>query len=70
MPKAKTKKITARASADQKATMVITLYDGTREPIEGEDFLIRIFDGFQNQLFDKERTAPTTLFRLPFRDNL
>src|SRR5712691_4559821 len=48
----------------------VTLYDGTREPIQGKDFLIRIFDGFQNQLFDKERTAPTTVFRLPYRDNL
>ena len=70
MPKAKTKQINARASTDQKATMVITLYDGTREPIEGKDFLMRIFDGFQNQLFDKERPAPTTLFHLPYRDNL
>ncbi len=50
--------------------MVVTLCDGTREPIEGKDFLIRIFDGFQNQLFDKERAAPTTVFHLPYRDNL
>jgi hypothetical protein len=28
------------------------------------------FDGFQNQLFDKERPAPTTVFKLPFHDNL
>ena len=50
--------------------MVVTLFDGTREPIQGKDFLIRIFDGFQNQLFDNFKPAPTTLFRLPFRDNL
>ena len=67
MPKAKPKTKTARA--DQ-ATMVVTLYDGTRQPIEGKDFLIRIFDGFQNQLFDKFKPAPTTVFHLPFRDNL
>jgi hypothetical protein len=50
--------------------MVVTLYDGTRQPIQGRDFLIRIFDGFQNQLFEDYRAAPTTVFRLPYRDNL
>jgi len=65
------KRTAARAtSATDQATMVVTLYDGTREPIKGKDFLIRIFDGFQNQLFDKERPAPTTVFHLPCRDNL
>jgi hypothetical protein len=53
-----------------KATMVVTVYDGTRLPIQQADFLIRIFDGFQNQLFDNSRPAPTTVFKLPFRDNL
>jgi hypothetical protein len=38
--------------------MVVTLYDGTREPIQGKDFLNRIFDGFQNQLFDNFEPAP------------
>src|SRR5713226_5373189 len=71
MPKTKPKKASARTSArSDQATMVVTLYDGTRQPIEGKDFLIRIFDGFQNQLFDKERPAPTTVFHLPYRDNL
>ena len=66
------KKIAARAAVApaDKATMVVTLYDGTREPIEDQDFLIRIFDGFQNQLFDDFKPAPTTVFSLPFRDNL
>src|SRR5260370_31370179 len=59
----------AAAPADQ-ATMVVTLYDGPREPIEGQYFLIRIFDGFQNQLFDDFKSAPTTVFHLPFHDNL
>jgi hypothetical protein len=53
-----------------KATMVVTVYDGTRQPIGEGDFLIRIFDGFQNQLFDNDRPAPTTVFKLPFHDNL
>ena len=70
MPKPKPKPTAARGSADQKATMVVTLYDGAREPIKGKGFLIRIFDGFQSQLFDKERPAPTTVFHLPYRDNL
>ena len=67
----KAKKTAARAAAPtDKATMVVTLYDGTREPIEDQDFLIRIFDGFQNQLFDDFKPAPTTVFSLPFHDNL
>lgn len=72
MAKSKAKETAARAAAGstEKATMVVTLYDGTREPIEGQDFLIRIFDGFQNQLFDDFKPAPTTVFRLPFHDNL
>jgi len=71
MPKPRSKKPAFRASTTgDQATMVVTLYDGTREPIRGKDFWIRIFDGFQNQLFDKERTSPTTVFRLPYRDNL
>jgi hypothetical protein len=71
MPKAKTKATsTAASTQDGKATMVVALFDGTREPIQGEDFLIRIFDGFQNQLFDNYKPAPTTVFRLPFHDNL
>jgi hypothetical protein len=70
--KATTKKtVAAQASPENgKATMVVTLYDGTRQPIQGKDFLIRIFDGFQNQLFDDYKPAPTTVFRLPYRDNL
>ena len=71
MPKTKQKTITAPAAAPaNQATMVVTLYDGTREQIQGKDFLIRIFDGFQNQLFDNFKPAPTTVFRLPYRDNL
>src|SRR5712692_3626768 len=71
MPKTKQKTTTVRAAdAEPKATMVVTLYDGTRQPIEGKDFLIRIFDGFQKQLFDNFKPAPTTVFSLPFHDNL
>jgi hypothetical protein len=72
MANKKAKKTAARAAAApaDKATMVVTLYDGTREPIEGQDFLIRIFDGFQNQLFDDFKPAPTTVFSLPCHDNL
>jgi len=64
MPKPKSKRPAVRASTTgDQATMVLTLYDGTREPIQGKGFLIRIFD-------DKERIAPTTVFRLAYRDNL
>jgi hypothetical protein len=71
MPKTKKKtRTTLAAAATDQATMVVTLYDGTRQRIQGKDFLIRIFDGFQNQLFDNFKPAPTTVFRLPYRDNL
>ena len=76
MAKTKTAKKPATAvsvketASPDKATMVVTLYDGTRQPIQHGEFLIRIFDGFQNQLFDKEKPAPTTVFKLPFKDNL
>jgi hypothetical protein len=62
MANKKARKTTTSAATipTDKATMVVTLYDGTREPIEGQDFLIRIFDGFQNQLFDDFKPAPTT----------
>ena len=40
------------------ATMVVTVYDGTRRPIQAGDCLIRIFDGFQNQLFDELLLLP------------
>jgi len=52
------------------AAMVVTVYDGTRQPIPSGKFLIRIFDGFQNSLFDDFRPGPTTVFHLPFHDNL
>jgi hypothetical protein len=57
-------------SKENQATLVVTTYDGTRQPIQNKKFLIRIFDGFQNKLFDSYKPAPTTLFKLPYRDNL
>jgi hypothetical protein len=69
MPKPAPRKAKSRGTATE-ATLVLTLYDGAREPIAGKKFLVRIFDGFQNQLFDDYRPAPTTVFHLPFRDNL
>jgi hypothetical protein len=68
--KSKVTKVTSESLSGDEATLVVTLFDGTREPIQGKGFLLRIFDGFQNQLFDKERPAPTSIFHLPFRNNL
>ncbi|MFL6303327.1 MAG: hypothetical protein ACJ72H_07280 [Candidatus Sulfotelmatobacter sp.] len=76
MPKsAPKKKKQARAASASKAdgnraTLILTAYDGTRKPIQAKDFLIRIFDGLQKKLFDDFRAAPTTVFHLPYRDNL
>lgn len=54
---AKTAKAITLDQTDQptEATLVVTVYDGTRQPIQGGDFLIRIFDGFQDQLFANDR---------------
>jgi hypothetical protein len=71
VPKTVPKKASVRAipATPNEATMVVTIYGGTREPIQKKDFLIRIFDGFQNKLFDNYKPAPTTVFHLPYRDN-
>jgi hypothetical protein len=53
-----------------KADLVLTLYDGSREQIEGEKFLLRIFDGFQNKIFDDFQPSPRIVFHLPFHNNL
>jgi hypothetical protein len=38
MPKTKAKKTTAAAAVpNDKATMVVTVYDGSRQPIQGKD---------------------------------
>ena len=58
------------AALPDKATMVVTVYDGTRRTCQGAGWLVRIFDGFQNQLYARERPQPTTEFTLPFHDNL
>lgn len=61
-------KASAPASSTE-ATMVVTLYDGTRSPIQDRAFLIRIFDGSQNLLFDRYKPAPTNVFRIEVHDN-
>jgi hypothetical protein len=65
----KTIKIEAAEPPDL-ATLVLSIYDGRRQLIQGGKFLIRIFDGFQNELFSDFRPGPTIDFRLPFHDNL
>lgn len=62
MPKTTPKKSNAKTTSNgDEATLVLTVYDGARQPIQGKDFLIRILDGFQNKLFGDEKTAPTTV---------
>jgi hypothetical protein len=71
MAKRALKKKSAQAPDDgNKSTMVVTVYDGTRQPIQGREFRIRILDGFQNMLFDDYEPGPAKVFRLPYRDNL
>ena len=55
MANKKAKKAATRASTvpANQATMVVTLYDGTREPIEGQDFLIGAL-GFSGPIINSE----------------
>jgi hypothetical protein len=74
MPKHATKKATAKSSAQaeaQKATILINLYDGTRELLDPQTkVLLRIIDGEQRHVFTDFVKAPTIRVTVPFQDGL
>jgi len=51
------------------ATMIISVVDGTRQPIQNARLLVRILDGSQTKLYEKFTDAPLPAYKLPFRDN-
>ncbi len=58
------------SSADT-ATIVLNIFDGSRQPIGAgvKNLLIRIIDGNQKQLFSDFRTGSSFSFQVPFYDN-
>jgi len=60
------------AAADPgKGLLTLNVFDGTRQPIaQGTKLLVTITDGLQNRLYSDYLTNATTVFSLPFHDNL
>jgi hypothetical protein len=74
MPKHVAKKGTTKASGQteaQKATILINLYDGTRELLApGTKVLLRIIDGEQRHVFTDFVKAPTIRVTVPFQNGI
>jgi hypothetical protein len=66
---ATSRKASAQPKSDT-ASLMVSLFDGSRQPINDQKFLIRLFDGFQNKVFDDYKQGPSVLFNLPFHNNL
>ncbi len=62
---------TPSMSPGDTATIVLNIFDGTRQPIGAgvKNLLIRIIDGNQKQLFSDFRTGSSFSFHVPFYDN-
>jgi hypothetical protein len=62
---------TPSMSPGDTATIVLNIFDGTRQPINAgvKNLLIRIIDGNQKQLFSDFRTGSNFSFHVPFYDN-
>jgi hypothetical protein len=56
---------------DGTARIQLRLFDGTRMPVGGaQEYLVRLLDGNQQQLFVGDLEGPEQIFRVPFHDNL
>ena len=56
--------------AEEKATLVLNVFDGTRRTISSEvNLLIKLVDGTQKQVFWGHRPGPSISFSLPFHNN-
>ncbi len=62
---------TPSMSPGDTATIVLNIFDGTRQPIGAgvKNLLIRIIDGNQKQLFSSFRNGSSFSFHVPFYDN-
>jgi hypothetical protein len=59
------------ATEPDTATIELTVYDGTRSPIDpGVELLVRILDGTQKQLHSGFQHGPRIAFIVPFSDNM
>jgi hypothetical protein len=58
--------------SNEQATILLNIFDGTRQPIGPgvKNLLVRIIDGNQKQLFSDFRNGSSFQFQLPFYDNL
>src|SRR5215813_5538274 len=74
MPKHAVKKASAKLSGQteaQRATILINLYDGTRELLPpGTKLLLRIIDGEQRQVFTDFVKGPTIRVTVPFQNGM
>jgi len=70
MAKAKRLPPAQGVTASDKATICLNVFDGTRKPLaDGTDLLIRISDGVQHQLVNKDFARSSIQFQVPFSDN-
>src|SRR5712691_4299928 len=62
---------TASIIAKDQATILLNIFDGTRQPIGPgvKNLLVRIIDGNQKQLFSDFRNGSSFQFQVPFYDN-
>lgn len=64
------KKVSKSASVQDKCSLQIRVYDGTRNPFPGgSSVLYRIIDASQKQAFVGEKKSASVSFRFPFNDN-
>src|SRR5215471_4051201 len=72
MPRHAAKKARAKASVEEpRATILINLYDGTRELLTPQTkLLLRIIDGEQRHVFTDFVKGPTIRVTVPFQDGL
>ena len=62
---------TASMISNEQATILLNIFDGSRQPINPgvKNLLVRIIDGNQKQLFSDFRKGSSFQFQVPFYDN-
>jgi hypothetical protein len=55
---------------EQKAKLLLNVFDGTRQPISSEiNLLIKLVDGTQKQIYWGHQHGPSVSFSVPFYNN-
>jgi hypothetical protein len=66
----KTGSSVGRSSSSDEATILLNVFDGSRQPLpDGKDLLIRISDGSQHQWVNRYFKKSSIQFDVPFSDN-